>query len=124
MANEIQIRASLKYTPAAANQQGFDTGLLSKLLDITGVDVQAGTQVIGTTEEEITVASDLGTPGYMLIINVDPTNFVQLGPATTVYMVALKAGEFALFRLDAGASSLFAKADTANVTVQYWLLED
>lgn len=70
-----------------------------------------GYQTIGTSEETVGL-SEISTLGMCYIRNNDTTNFVEFGVATGSYMVRLKAGEFAWFRLKPGVT-LYAKADTA-----------
>lgn len=74
-----------------------------------------GTQTIGTTEEEVAFG-ELGTPGFVIMQNLDDTNYVQWGFATTVYGGRMLAGETAgPFRLD--SLSIFLKANTAACNV-------
>lgn len=82
-------------------------------------------QSIGTTEEEITLHSDItggNGPGWCKVENLDDTNYVQVGIATTSYFARLAAGDSMLLPLDAGVASLFLKANTAAciVDVDIW----
>ncbi len=76
-------------------------------------------QTIGTTDETI-VPVDITAAGYAYFKNLDPTNYVELGPATTVYMIKLKAGQACVLPLKTG--TVYAKANTAAVKVQWMLL--
>jgi len=80
-------------------------------------------QDIGTSEESITSFGDVSTEGWCVLKNLDSTNYVQVGPATTSYMIRLEATEHAVFRLEPGAD-LFLKANTASCKVLVWVLED
>jgi hypothetical protein len=72
---------------------------------------------VGTTEESVTF-TDISTPGVCYLRNLDATNYVQWGPATTVYQGRLKASDIpACFRLDPGATTLYLKANTAACNV-------
>ena len=68
-------------------------------------------------------ALDLGsvsTPGFMVVQNLDATNFVDLGAyigGTFYPFVRLKAGEQGMIRLSTNAP--YALADTASVSVFY-----
>ncbi len=76
-------------------------------------------QTIATTTEQIALPSDLtGTPAWIGLLNLDPTNFVEVGLNTPVTQIfaKLKAGQFALF--PAGVATYYAKADTAAVNIQ------
>lgn len=84
----------------------------------------AGCQDIGTTEEAL-VVSDITTSGIGYFMNIDATNFVQLGvvvSATFYPLVRLLAGEVATFRLDTGAT-IYAKADTADCKLVFQINE-
>lgn len=122
MANELRVRAELKYTPTAANQIAMDTGLLSKFVTMAGNDHSHGTQVIGIVDEQIALGADIGTLGYVLIVNLDPTNFVRVGVEAENYAIKIKPGEPQLFR--PAANTLFAVADTAACKIQFFAFED
>lgn len=79
---------------------------------------------VGTSETTITFDTNVGNAGYLVLINRDATNFVQIGFATTVYNLRLKAGEVAVLRLEPGVSAIYCKADTAAIELQYKLYED
>lgn len=72
---------------------------------------------IGTTEETVTYA-ELTTPGVCYLRNLDTTNYVQWGVATTVYTGRLKpSGIPACLNLDNSATTLYLKANTASCRV-------
>ena len=80
-------------------------------------------QTIGTTYEAIALG-DVSTEGYAQFINLDASNFVDIGidVAATFYpVVRLLAGETAVFRVSTQA--LYAKADTAAVKLDVFILE-
>lgn len=81
-----------------------------------------GTVSIGTTEESVAF-TELGTEGWLFMKNLDSTNYVQWGFATTVYGGRLKPGEHAWFRLEPSAT-LYLKANTAACLVQINCFED
>lgn len=118
----LQVTTRVVFTPTGSEQVSTDTGSEINNIVTVGDETSEGVQEIGTTEEQITIPTDIGTPGVLWIKNLDPTNFVQLGHATTAYLVRLDPGEVNVFRLDAGAS-LFLKADTAACRVQFKLFE-
>jgi hypothetical protein len=57
---------------------------------------------------------------------LDATNYVSIRPATgAANAVELKAGEFSgPFRLARTATAPFAIANTASVSLEYWIFED
>lgn len=80
-------------------------------------DVQTAT-VLSASEGDIAFAS-VTTNGYLIMQNLDSTNFVQYGPKSGGVMIAtgkLKAGEIAIWRMMTGVT-LRMKADTANCKV-------
>lgn len=95
---------------------------LAKRIDVSGTKFIKTVQAIGTTEEAIG-KGEVGTPGIMIVRNLDTTNFVTIRPATGVTTGAkIKAGEFAIFR--PSGSAPYAIADTAAVNIEYLLIED
>jgi len=77
---------------------------------------------VGTTEESPTF-TDITTNGWLLIENLDSTNYVQWGVATTVFTGRIAAGKVALLQLEPG-KTLFLKANTAACRVRIILIGD
>jgi len=124
VANTLTIKAGVKFTPDNAKQLAVDTGTFSLEVTNTGGDVGAGvTQVIATSDTLLAIPASIATPGYILIKNIDATNYVELNTvaAPANYTIKLEAGEFALFRM--AHTAINAKANTASVTVQFWVFE-
>lgn len=119
MANEISL--VLRLTVEKGNfQQAINPGTLT--VTMSGTTAAGGVQAIGTTAEAIGV-TDVSTCGYAYFRNTDATNFVELGTGTGGSFVAfakLKAGEAAIVRL--GTNAPTAKADTATINLQYYIL--
>src|SRR5689334_11671718 len=113
MANEISISASL-----AVSKGGMVlTGTGNAQLDMAGEDMIHTTQIIGTSAETLALVDLAGTPGYVMVKNLDATNFVEL--ATDSGMVnkfaKIRPGKLALFEPTTG--TIYARADTAAVRV-------
>jgi hypothetical protein len=123
MANELYFKIQGRYTPANTNTSPTGIGVVEKYITQTGADHQAGTQSVGTTEETVSWIADIGDEGYIFLRNLDATNYIQFGFSTGVYGMRLKPGEFAVLRLEPGAT-LYAKANTAAVNIQYIVYED
>ena len=126
MANELSLVFQITYTPTVANIASVSPGQKTDTVSMTGSRIVTGLQRIGTSEEAIDFG-DVVNGGYLLMRNIDPTNFVELNQDSTwtKATVRLKATEYCLFRVGGGSTNaLRAKADTATVTVQYWLMED
>ena len=120
MANEITLNLSL------AVRKGFlvhreDPGPIT--VDLVGNNATGGVQNIGTTGEALSV-TDLSTAGYAFFRNLGPTNYVDLGTGTTTFVAfaRLKAGEVSIVRL--GTNAPTARANTAAVNLQYYILAD
>jgi hypothetical protein len=91
-------------------------------VDMAGTTGTGGIQSIGTTYEALSMG-DTGTAGYAYFRNTDATNYVELGVvvAATFYPFAkLKAGEAGVFRL--GTNTPYALANTASISLQYYVL--
>lgn len=133
MANEITLQYSLNLqNPASGSVATGQAPLkdsLSEQLQITqsAVGLAAGVMAVPVAATGTALPiSGVSTPGYLLLRNLDTTNYVQFGVqvAGTFYPLGrLKPGEMALYRLDSGAS-LYLRANTAAVNVQYKLLND
>lgn len=120
MANEITITTTLGLRNGN-NIFSFSPGSINVTQTNAGGPTP-GVANIGTTEETVSLA-ELSTYGYCCIRNLDATNYVQFGFSTTVYGIRLKAGEFAVFRLEPGCT-LYAKANTAACKVAIYALEN
>lgn len=117
MANEIQYSFTLQFSKGGA----ADSKTASANVTVTGNDYVRGTQVVGTTDETISLG-DIGTPGWCFLHNLDGTNYVEAGPDGTNYFVKCKAGEYAMFRV--GSAAVHVKANTASCSVEYMIIED
>lgn len=108
MANELTLTVSLKWVEGDLNVSRTINGLR---IDTAGVKHYDAVQNIGTSEEAITLG-EAAAGGYMLLENLDATNFIEIRPATGVAdLIKLLPGDIALFRLT-GDSVPFALANT------------
>lgn len=121
MAAEITIRASLVFHKGSG-MDGVDPGELS--VTMTGSRYLHGRQSIGTSEEPL-VLGEVPAGGWLWIRNLDATNYVVMkGAAAAVALPRMRAGEPAMFRLDANATAPVLQATVAACLVEYLLLED
>jgi len=113
MANEITASASLVAAKSGVNISFTAT----KQNDMTGADMLQATQAIGTTSETLGFGAITGAPAMVLVKNLDGTNFVELGldSAMTNKFAKLLPGQVCLF--PPSTATIYAKADTAEVTV-------
>jgi len=94
-------------------------------LTVVGDSFVHAVQNIGTSEEEIAQVADLGTPGYMLIINLEPvisSDYVEIGVTTGVYSIKVQPREIAIFRIN--GSTVYAKASPGAANIEYIIFED
>lgn len=118
MANELSLRATISFKKGGAECTRYENISVTVSGDAFSHEVQS----VGTTEEALAQGAELGTPGYMFIKNMDATNYVEIGSTTGVYDIKLKAGEFCIYRHN--SATVYAKANTAAVLVEYFLVED
>lgn len=119
MANELTLSSSAAY---------LDSNGVADSLGVTGLNVSVGTkglahltQVIPTSETALNLGS-IGTLGYILCRNNDPTNYVEFKTvASGTVFAKLKPGEMMLFRFGSGITAPVAIANTASCGLEYIL---
>ena len=89
----------------------------------SGTAEQHGRMDVGTSEEEITVASDIGNLGTVKFVNHDDTNYVEVGVATGVYYTMVPAGESVRTYGPATTGTFYVKANTASCDLEYHFFE-
>ncbi len=133
MANEITTNYSLTFqNPAAgalATGQAPLKDSFSEQCQFTQTTpgLAAGMIIVPTAAAGTALPlSGVTTAGWLLLRNLDTTNYVQFGiqiTGTFYPFGRLKPGEFALCRLDSTAV-LYLRANTLAAAVQYKLLND
>jgi len=117
MSNEISLSGSLRFVKEAANES-LDYKCKA---DFEGTKFIKYIAAVGTTEEAIDLG-DIGTPGYMMVINRDPTNFVSIRSGTgAANLIKVRPGKFALFEIASAAP--FIIADTESCHVEFLIIE-
>jgi hypothetical protein len=119
MANEITVSGSMTFQKGNVSASMGKSGVRA---DVAGTKYAEFVQEIGTSAEALELG-DVGTPGYVMIENLDATNFVSLRPtSSSADMIKILPGEFAgPFMLAAAAP--FAIANTAAVKIRCLLIE-
>lgn len=121
MADEISMSASLSVS-ATNFVESFQPGKLS--IDLASTAGAGGAQTIGHSAHEQITKGDTTDGGVYFFRNLDQTNFVEVGiqhsGSTFVAFLKLLPGEYSVGRLS--SSTIFAKANTAAVNLQYRLL--
>jgi hypothetical protein len=120
MANEITLNLKMAVDKTFL-RHSENPGTIN--VDMSGSTAIGGAQAIGTTAEAITM-TDVASPGYAYFRNLGPTNFVEIGTGTTTFVAfaKLKAGEAMITRLSTAAPT--ARANTAAVNLQFYILAD
>lgn len=117
MANEITITSSIR---VANGELSLSTPSASKQFDQT--TARAGTFTVDAATSETTVDFGDIVPGYIELVNLDPTNFCEFTTVTTDYDLKVRAnGGKALIDLS-GTQTLYLKADTATCKIQVTLV--
>ena len=118
MSNEITLAVSLDVSkPPVA----FSRTLQNALATLNGHCIVHEVVSVATVKRALSLG-DIGTPGFVLLYNLDATNFVVAGADADTPFIKLKPGEFALFR--AAGAVISIKADTAACLVEYAIIED
>lgn len=79
--------------------------------------------VVHSGETTHTFSTDIGNAGYVYLKNLDATNYVDVGFATGVYPIRLKAGQVGLLPITPAQASLFLLANTAACRVEIYVHE-
>lgn len=117
MANEITTSIGFSASKSGATVS-FSK---SKQTTMAGTVMFQSVQSVGTTTEAITFPADFsGAPSWMMIYNMDSTNYVQIGldnadPMTQIF-AKLLPGQFILF--PANTATLYADANSAACLIQ------
>lgn len=91
-------------------------------MDVTTKRPFKTVQNVGITEEAL-LLGDGGSIGYVLLKNLDSTNFVEIRTGTgATKFVKLLAGEIALFRFGSGVTAPYVIADTAACDLEITLI--
>jgi len=119
MSDELRLSASINFSKGSA----LINRAMTVTLDVTGDAYCAAVQNIGTSPEQVVQMSEVGDPGYLLVKNLDSTNYVELSceSGATDWTVKIPAGGIALFR--PGGNTVYGKANTSAVTIEYVWIE-
>lgn len=124
MANEITVKALLSYVNSAFNIPTESLGIDGVAFTITGKLFVKGTVSVGIAESAIPLGG-IGSLGWGVFKNNDPTNFVSIRVGTGgSKIIKLKPGECAVFRFGVDITAPYWIADTAACIVDYMILEN
>lgn len=122
MANEIDVGLQVDCTNGEYSRSISE----SVQIDQSAQGAAAGIVIVGQAAEEDLEFIDISSEGMLYLKNLDATNFVKYGPKSGGVMVTygkIKPGEIAWVRLFPGVVHRWI-ADTDDVKVEYWMLED
>ena len=119
MSDELALTARLSFNKGGASV----TRAVNITVDITGDAYTNGVQSITTDADQVlALGAALGTPGYVIVKNLDDTNFVTLGIEKTSWAIKIKAGEVSMWRHNGATIPIIA--DTDACLVEYIIIED
>ena len=120
MADELTLRASLSFEKGS---KVASLALALSTFDVAGGNALHNVQNVGITEEAL-LLGDVTVGGYLIGINRDATNFMEIRPGTgAADLIQLKPGDVCLFRLAPGATAPFVIADTGAVEFEYLIVD-
>ena len=122
MANELDLSCSMRFIKGKMDVELSASGRLT----ITGTQYVKYNQVITQAAEvALEIGTGIGTLGYILVKNLDPTNFFEIRQETGAAFDCIKVppGLFALFHAGSNMTAPFALADTADCEAEIFILE-
>ena len=127
MANELTLGVKATYAKSGTSLVFPDLAKQTLNVTISGTRFFLNRQTIGFAAWEALILGDLAAGGYCYIVNRDSTNYVLVKDGSAEgdnSLIRLNAGDIAIFRLSPAATIPSVKADTANVEIEYLLLQD
>lgn len=120
IADELTINASVQYADANDVQMSLacPTDFLATIASATPLAYQ-GSQSIGTSETAINLGG-ISSLGYMLLVNRDPVNYVDIktGTGGTIFARLDPAGGMLLLKVGSGVTAPYAIANTAACVIE------
>lgn len=113
MADEITISFSMR---CINGELSFNLPATAKTFDQTTARAGTFTVDVGTSEETLSTGDLAG--GFVSLVNLDATNYVEVGFATGVYPIKLRAESGPLLVELNGSPTIYLKANTAACKVQ------
>jgi hypothetical protein len=120
MSAEITVTTGLASTKNGAT---ISSGTKTSSHDQSGDQGIGNIQIVGTSWEAL-VLGDVSSIGFVRLLNLDATNYVEVALANDNSQVfaKMKAGEAALFR--ASTATMYVRANTAACNVHVVAVED
>lgn len=86
-----------------------------------------GVMDVGTSDEQLLLPADFGTPGRAVLKNLDSDNYLEVGhwnSGTPFYLLKIGPGESYPIRFGVSKTNIAVKADTAGVQLEYLITEE
>ena len=94
---------------------------------LTGEDYDEGTVTVTTSDAQLSLKSSLATVGWMMVVNTDATNYVNIGKHNSgsgqTYHVRVPADSAVLFYMELAANDISVKANTASCKIHFIAFE-
>lgn len=124
MSKQLKITAGIKYDPSVSGLKGIDSGL-REVFEASEADYTHGTMEITDTEAQLTLASAIGTPGYVFIINTDEetdvvVGFADVSTSDDARPITVKPKSVALFH---AAGNIYARVSSGTARIEYFIFE-
>lgn len=123
MADELTINVSIQYADESDVELSLAgvTDFLATIASATPL-AYVGSQSIATSDTAIGLGG-ISSLGYMLLINRDPTNYVNIKTATSGTIIARldPAGGMCLLKVGSGITAPAAIADTAACVIEKFI---
>ncbi len=120
MANELTLRIFFEFLKGG-NKRTLDLGTI--LRDVAGTKADHKSQIVGFAAEEALDLGDIGVGGYLIAVNRDTANFVEIRPNTGLAdLIRMEPGDLFIGRI-ADDAVPYVLADTANVELEYIIVE-
>lgn len=127
MADELNIRAALSFSK---NSRVLASPLFNIDVDVTGNDLIHRTQVIGSSEEILTIG-EIGTIGFILFYHtgIDSSGTAQTDTISILRTTGATAhcvmqpGDVALYRVGSATVPYALASSTNSPVLEYWIVE-
>lgn len=117
MSRELTLGASLAYSDSDGTEASLT--LAQIFANVTTKALQQFKLSVPITEIAVPLPDNPGSLGWLILVNRDATNFVNVRVGTGAAIFAqLLAGEFCILRLGSGAQAPYLIADTAPCNVE------
>lgn len=123
MANEIRIQASLQINKGELVYQSQPSAFQADMN--TGKGPSPGVLIVPTSGRDV-YFTELTTPGYCRLMNLDDTNYVEVGikdPQSNLFypLLELPAGESFIVKLSRNLQEQYAGSGTGTTTPENYL---